>query len=172
MSVACSGLAHGWDIVLPSKWGMAFWVPLVYAGARTHGQLEMKRLALEAGLCFFPDDAVGSEAYASYSAQQKADRTATSVLAPSPAQAAVLTLLLACSYFKRPPAKRNNYDKLKEPSPFLADWSTLADSSLPVVLTRMQHQAIAAEDSAVPVEQALVHVVSAAWSGMMYGTQP
>jgi hypothetical protein len=39
--------------------------------------MEMKRLALEAGLCFFPDDAVGSEAYATYRSQQEIERKAT-----------------------------------------------------------------------------------------------
>lgn len=40
----------GWDIVMPSSWGMAFWLPLIHMGARAVGQFEMNYLLFESGL--------------------------------------------------------------------------------------------------------------------------
>eukprot|EP00730_Choanoeca_flexa_P017941 TRINITY_DN8695_c0_g1_i3.p1 TRINITY_DN8695_c0_g1~~TRINITY_DN8695_c0_g1_i3.p1 ORF type:complete len:682 (+),score=101.13 TRINITY_DN8695_c0_g1_i3:44-2089(+) len=130
------GFASGWDLVIPARWGMAFWVPLVYAGARTHGQVEMKRLALEAGICMFPDDAVGSLAYDSFRSKQEAKRKKESL--------------------KRPPAKRNNYDKLNEPSPFIADWSSLCGDSV-YTLSSHEHANMMQGIEATHNQTALVH---------------
>ena len=41
------GFGSGWDIILPAKWGMAFWLSLHYAGARPTALREKRSLAFE-----------------------------------------------------------------------------------------------------------------------------
>lgn len=50
------GGTTGWELVLPRVCTMAFWIALVYAGARVVGVDDMRELAREACLPYFPDD--------------------------------------------------------------------------------------------------------------------
>ena len=99
------GYGSGWDIILPSGWAMAFWMALVYHGARTGGLQEGKMLALEQGVPFFPNDFPGTPAGESYNAKLKDDGEA--------------------KYKRYQPAKRPNYDRLGVKSPFSPPWREL-----------------------------------------------
>ena len=99
------GYGSSWDIVLPSGWAMAFWMALVYRGARTGGLQEGETLALEQGVPFFPNDFPDTPAGESYNAKLKDDGEA--------------------KYKRYPPAKRPNYDRLGVKSPFSPPWREL-----------------------------------------------
>jgi ribonuclease P/MRP protein subunit POP1 len=51
-----AGYGGGWDVIVPAGWGMAFWLPLVFAGGRAIGLKERKSVALEKGVPHFPED--------------------------------------------------------------------------------------------------------------------
>ena len=86
---------------------MAFWIALVYRGARVGGTREMATCLREQALphfpCDFPDTSAGREC----NDEQK--RTAGD------------------KHEKYPPAKRPNYDKLGVASPFSGDWERLVN---------------------------------------------
>ncbi|KAF2076723.1 hypothetical protein CYY_001980 [Polysphondylium violaceum] len=50
------GYGSGWDIVMPAGWAMAFWLPLIYAGAWAIGIQDRDRFLLEQSLPSFPRD--------------------------------------------------------------------------------------------------------------------
>ncbi|XP_025306111.1 ribonucleases P/MRP protein subunit POP1 isoform X2 [Canis lupus baileyi] len=99
------GWGSGWDILLPKGWGMAFWIPFIYRGARVGGLKESvvhsqyKRSPDIPG--DFPDCPAGV-----LFAQEQAK-----------------TLLE--KYKRRPPAKRPNYVKLGTLAPFCCPWEQL-----------------------------------------------
>ena len=99
------GYGSGWDIILPSGWAMAFWMALVYHGARTGGLQEGKMLALKQGVPFFPHDFPDTPAGESYNAKLRDDGEA--------------------KYKRYQPAKRPNYDRLGVKSPFSPLWREL-----------------------------------------------
>lgn len=84
---------------------MAFWIAFVYRGARTGALQESRTLALEQGEPFFPNDFPDTPAGEAYNKKLKEDGEAT--------------------YKRYPPAKRPNYDKLGEKSPFSPPWREL-----------------------------------------------
>nr|CAG8480207.1 3392_t:CDS:10 [Entrophospora candida] len=88
----------GWNIIMPSGWGMDFWKSFVFAGAWVGGLRERHNNHFENGLICFPYDYPGTKSYEEYSKQQK--------------------LLLESEHNKRPSAKRPNYKKLFVESPF------------------------------------------------------
>ena len=45
-------MGTGWDLILPANWGMAFWLALVYNGARVGGLREERMLRFE---CCLPE---------------------------------------------------------------------------------------------------------------------
>ena len=85
-------LGSGYDVILPAGWGMAFWIALVYRGARTGGLREMQQMDLELGRQHFMRD--------------YPDTTSGKNWAQSEAKEAKET------YDKKPPAKRVNIEKL------------------------------------------------------------
>ncbi|KAI7821135.1 ribonucleases P/MRP protein subunit POP1-domain-containing protein [Kickxella alabastrina] len=93
-------MAHGWTLVAPRGWGMALWMPLIFAGARAQGQCERLHVSLEAGLPAFPRDWPGTAAYDAAAAAAGAD--------------ALLR------WQRRPPGKRANYAHAGIESPFFA----------------------------------------------------
>lgn len=101
-----AGYGAGWDIILPTGWAMAFWIALVYRGARTGGLQESQTLALEQGVPFFPNDFPDTPVGEAYNTQSKDDGEA--------------------KYKRYPPAKRPNYEKLGSKSPFSPPWTQLA----------------------------------------------
>ena len=53
----------GWDLIVPARWAMSFWVPMVYSGARVGGLRELQTVSLhQAGLTHpfdYPDSSAG-----------------------------------------------------------------------------------------------------------------
>lgn len=96
---------HGWTLIVPSGWSMAFFSSLIFTGTRVAGQRERQTQAYEAGTVYFPWDYPFTAAYTTYSMdREKQERE---------------------SWERKPPAKRVNYDKLGTISPWKADWATL-----------------------------------------------
>ena len=95
----------GCDLILPSCWGMAFWMTLVYNGGRACGMKELKSASLESLLpvfpADFPDALSGVEA-------AKEERES-----------------LECKYYRYPPDKRPNFGKIAIQTPFHAPWADL-----------------------------------------------
>jgi ribonuclease P/MRP protein subunit POP1 len=100
------GFGAGWDIILPSGWGMPFWISLLYAnGGRAAGQRELRFFALEAGLPIFPEDYQDTIPGRTAMAAAEAERRA--------------------SHERRPKSKRVDFDKYRISSPFNADLPSL-----------------------------------------------
>ncbi|EDQ91820.1 uncharacterized protein MONBRDRAFT_5868 [Monosiga brevicollis MX1] len=112
------GFGAGWDLIVPRRWALPFWMMLVHAGARVHGQAEERRLALESGQLAFPYHCVGSSAYEAWRQSELDARQRR--------------------WQARPPAKRLNYCKLNVAAPFIADWSLLGGNPLPQVVYNEQ----------------------------------
>ena len=97
-----SDQASGWDLILPANWGMAFWVSLIYRGARACGLKELQKCSLEAQALHFPSDYPDTSAGQQYSNEQRQ--------------------LLEAKYLRAPPDKRRNYGKLLICQPFCCPW--------------------------------------------------
>ncbi|EDO39296.1 predicted protein [Nematostella vectensis] len=100
-----TGYGSGWDLILPSGWAMAFWIALVYRGARVGGLREARSISLECERPHFPRDFPDTS---SGKEHDKAIETEGSA-----------------KYLKYPPAKRPNYAKLGVPCPFSYPWEQL-----------------------------------------------
>ena len=100
----------GWDVILPSCWGMCFWISLIYRGARPLGLNELNTCChLENLSPLFPRD------YPDTVAGRDEE---------------VHTLSQCSSQYGRyPPDKRPNFGKLRICSPFLPKWAELMDST-------------------------------------------
>ena len=70
------GYGGGWDLVVPSGWAMAFWLPLVLAGARAIGIDEYRATALEMGVLTEPYDNPDTMSHADHAATTAADAEA------------------------------------------------------------------------------------------------
>ncbi|KAG6906953.1 hypothetical protein DXG01_011213 [Tephrocybe rancida] len=93
---------HGWTVIIPAGWSMAFFSSLTFTGTRVGGQRERQTQAFEAGESYFPRDlptSVGHDEYASARAKEEKAR-----------------------WDRKPPAKRPNYEKLGTSRPWRADW--------------------------------------------------
>lgn len=99
------GCGNGWDLVLPGGWAMAFWVSLVYRGARAAGLREQDASLLEQSQLRFPADF--PDTCAGEAMQQ------------------ALHEQLEAKYNRIPPAKRPNYVKLGTAMPFHFSWAQL-----------------------------------------------
>ncbi|KAN0029403.1 hypothetical protein ACTA71_007530 [Dictyostelium dimigraforme] len=97
------GYGSGWDIIIPGGWGLAFWIPLIYAGAWSIGLEDRDRMLLEQGLPSFPRDYPDSKSCDSYY-----DMT---------------TIALEQKFKRTPPSKRINYLKNSVFFPFRPCWS-------------------------------------------------
>ena len=97
-----SDCASGWDLILPANWGMAFWVSLVYRGARACGMKELQKCSLEAQAIHFPSDYPDTSAGQQYCNEQRQ--------------------LLEAKYRRTPPDKRRSYGKLLIRQPFCCPW--------------------------------------------------
>ena len=107
-SGASNDLGCGWDLIVPPNWSMAFWVALVYRGARASGVKELEKCSLESQLLHFPQDFPDTATGKQYNSEQRKQ--------------------LEAHYLKRPPAKRVNYGKLLVPTPFHVRWEDLVYS--------------------------------------------
>jgi len=99
------GCGSGWDLILPGGWAMAFWVSLIYRGARAAGLREQDASLLEQSQLRFPADFPDTRA--GEAAQQTEHRQ------------------LEAKYKRIPPAKRPNYVKLGVATPFHFSWGQL-----------------------------------------------
>ena len=100
-----SELSNGWLLVVPSGWGMSFWLSLVFAGARTCGLREQAQINLEAKAPSFPRMWPGTAGFEEWVEEQARERWER--------------------WHKRPPAKRINYGKCHVPCPFYPDLGKL-----------------------------------------------
>ncbi|KAJ3573212.1 hypothetical protein NP233_g2576 [Leucocoprinus birnbaumii] len=96
---------HGYTLLLPAGWSMAFWSSLIYTGTRVGGQRERQTQAYEAGVAYFPRDYPFSPAYDSWTEKRAKEEETT--------------------WLRKPPAKRVNYEKLDVRSPWRADWEVV-----------------------------------------------
>ncbi|KAK0464529.1 POP1-domain-containing protein [Desarmillaria tabescens] len=96
---------HGWTLIIPAGWSMAFFSSLIYTGTRVGGQRECQSQAFESGISYFPRDYPFTTAYEKHA--QKCESEAKE------------------SWERKPPAKRPNYEKLGTKSPWRADWETV-----------------------------------------------
>lgn len=104
---------HGWTLIIPSGWSMAFFSSLIFTGTRVGGQRERQFQAFESGAIYFPRDYVSSPTYDRYAAdREEEERTA---------------------WERKPPAKRVNYEKLGVRSPWRADWHIVLGISSPAL---------------------------------------
>ncbi|GBP58115.1 hypothetical protein EVAR_40659_1 [Eumeta japonica] len=96
------GYGCGWDIIMPSGYGLPFWQTLIMFGARAGGLREFESIALEMGECYMPPDCnsgIQNEIRIEKELKEK--------------------------YFRLPPNKRVNYIKLAINSPFRCLWKIL-----------------------------------------------
>lgn len=96
------GYGCGWDIIVPSGYGLPFWQTFVMFGARTGGLRETESLAFETGSCYMPPDSEAGKQEELRVEEEMKER-----------------------YFKLPPSKRVNYVKLGIKSPFICQWDML-----------------------------------------------
>ncbi|KAL1767727.1 ribonucleases P/MRP protein subunit POP1 [Sigmodon hispidus] len=99
------GWGSGWDILLPKGWGMAFWIPFIYRGARVGGLKEATMHSQYKRLPNIPGDFPDCLAGVLFAEDQAKDRLER--------------------YRRRPPAKRPNYVKLGTLAPFCCPWEQL-----------------------------------------------
>ena len=95
----------GYSIIVPASWGMAVWLALNFAGARSIGLRDRIQISLEQSSLHFPQyypDSHAGKWYENFIANQ-----------------------LEAQYNKMPPAKRPNFQVLSIDSPFCADWNGL-----------------------------------------------
>ncbi|XP_063968428.1 ribonucleases P/MRP protein subunit POP1-like isoform X2 [Lytechinus pictus] len=104
-STGMLGYGGGWDLVVPRKWGMAFWMGLVYRGARACGLREADKVSLHCSMPRYPYDFPDSDA----------GRTIGKCIADD----------LQQTFLKKPPAKRPNHGKLGIAAPFCPPWFQL-----------------------------------------------
>ena len=102
-----TNISHGsgWDLIIPPGFAMAFWVALVYRGARVGGLREARSTCLQAGLLSSPDDYPDTQA-------GQAELLGESEVRKS-------------KHSRMPPAKRPNFVKLGFNSPFHFEFEKL-----------------------------------------------
>ncbi|RDB17942.1 Ribonucleases P/MRP protein subunit POP1 [Hypsizygus marmoreus] len=96
---------HGWTLIVPAGWSMAFFSSLTFTGTRVGGQRERQTQAFEAGTAYFPRDFPSSAGYETYATERELEDKAR--------------------WDRKPPAKRPNFEKLGTRSPWRADWEVV-----------------------------------------------
>ncbi|KAF8635812.1 hypothetical protein AX15_000014 [Amanita polypyramis BW_CC] len=128
---------HGWKLVVPAGWSMAFFSSLIFTGTRVAGQRERQTQAFEAGAAYYPRDYPFTQVYTSYAEdREKRERERWS---------------------RKPPAKRVNYKKLGIRSPWKADWEVVL--GLPKSADKNDEEFVSTqrdEDMNIPVDQSIV----------------
>jgi len=102
---------HGWTLMIPAGWSMAFFSSLVYTSTRVAGQFERQTQAYEAGVPYFPRDYPFAETYKPYAEEFEAKERAI--------------------WERKPPAKRPNYERLGVLNPWKADWEKVLGIASP-----------------------------------------
>jgi ribonuclease P/MRP protein subunit POP1 len=101
---------HGWTLIIPAGWSMAFLNSLIFTNTRVAGQLQRQTQAYEAGTMYYPRDYPFTRAYDTYAL----DRESTDKGA----------------WERKPPAKRVNFEALGTKSPWCADWEVVLGISI------------------------------------------
>ncbi|TFY59286.1 hypothetical protein EVJ58_g5874 [Rhodofomes roseus] len=96
---------HGWTLIIPQGWAMAFLPSLIYTGTRTGGQRERQTQTYEGGCAYFPRDYPFTQAYEEYADEREIEEEDR--------------------WERRPPAKRVNYAKIGTRSPWKPDWEVV-----------------------------------------------
>ncbi|PBK74850.1 POP1-domain-containing protein [Armillaria solidipes] len=96
---------HGWTLIIPAGWSMAFFSSLTYTGTRVGGQRECQSQAFESGVSYFPRDYPFTSAYDKYAQEYESETRG--------------------SWERKSPAKRPNFEKLGTKSPWRADWEAV-----------------------------------------------
>ncbi|KAK0221848.1 POP1-domain-containing protein [Armillaria fumosa] len=96
---------HGWTLIIPAGWSMAFFSSLTYTGTRVGGQRECQSQAFESGVSYFPRDYPFTSTYDKYAQEYESEARE--------------------SWERKPPAKRPNFEKLGTKSPWRADWEAV-----------------------------------------------
>jgi len=91
-------LLYGWNLYIPKGWAMAFFKPLVFAGARVIGLNNIYELYFESTIPCYPYDYIETKTYIEY-IEKKSKKEEE-------------------EYNKKPLSKRPNYQKLGIMSPF------------------------------------------------------
>ncbi|XP_054841114.1 ribonucleases P/MRP protein subunit POP1 [Eublepharis macularius] len=99
------GWGSGWDIYLPKGWGMAFWLPFIYRGARVGGLQEGLKHSLYKRTPHVPSDYPDCPAGIQFARELERN--------------------LLEKFKRRPPAKRANYIKHGTLKPFFCPWEKL-----------------------------------------------
>ncbi|KAF9016886.1 POP1-domain-containing protein [Hymenopellis radicata] len=120
---------HGWTLIIPSGWAMAFFSSLIYTGTRVGGQRECQSQSFEAGVPYFPRDFPLTIAGEEYATEKETEEREL--------------------WERKPPAKRPNFEKLRTRSPWRPDWD--------VVLGKKKEKS--GEDDSAMVEEEDEHVV-------------
>ncbi|KAG8816139.1 hypothetical protein FRC17_000417 [Serendipita sp. 399] len=96
---------HGWTLITPFGWGMAFLSSLIFTGSRVGGLREVKSQAFESGVPHFPDDFSGT-LFGDEVQKEKGEA-------------------VKAKWDRTPPAKRPSYKALGTTSPFVPDWDSV-----------------------------------------------
>src|ERR1700722_2094211 len=96
---------HGWTLIIPAGWSMAFFSSLTFTGTRVGGQRECRTQSFEAGSAYFPHDYPSTAAYYLHADANEAEEKAR--------------------WERKPPAKRPNFEKLGTRSPWIPDWEVV-----------------------------------------------
>ncbi|KAJ3175641.1 hypothetical protein HK101_010616 [Irineochytrium annulatum] len=94
--------ASGWDIVVPSSYGIVLWRAFVFAGARVGGLNERRQLHYEAGTPAFPYDFPETPAFTRWAESMGVEEKV--------------------KWERKPKAKRVNFRKLGVDEPFRSDF--------------------------------------------------
>lgn len=98
-------MGAGWDLILPPEWAMAFWISLIYRGARVCGMKELAKASLESQGLHFPQDFPDTVSGKVFYSEQRRE--------------------LEARFSRKPPDKRLNYGKLIISTPFHFPWESL-----------------------------------------------
>ncbi|XP_071964553.1 ribonucleases P/MRP protein subunit POP1-like [Antedon mediterranea] len=99
------GYGAGFDVIIPSGWGLEFWVAFYFRGARAGARREASSSHLQQGRPEFPLDYPDTQSGKLYAKSLREE--------------------LVTSYMKKPPAKRLNYSKVGTENPFSHPWDEL-----------------------------------------------
>ncbi|XP_015124661.1 ribonucleases P/MRP protein subunit POP1 [Diachasma alloeum] len=100
------GFSSGIDIILPSRWGLAFWIAFMHRCARPIGLREYQSVIFENLMLNSPEvHHPDTLAYSKESLELKNELTE--------------------AYFRRPPNRRINFTKFSISSPFCCEWGIL-----------------------------------------------
>lgn len=96
---------HGWTLMIPGGWSMAFFDSLIHTGSRVAGQREKQTQAFETGTLHFPRDYPSASAYDVWATKHYDEEKGR--------------------WDRKPPAKRVNFESLGTNHPWKTDWHEL-----------------------------------------------